>query len=78
MVKISTVAALIDLWPSAEAFGGDIGLKWPGHARVMKMRGRIPDDYWPRIVAAAEMRGLPVSEELLRRLHQRQPDMVAS
>jgi hypothetical protein len=75
---VNSVADLIELWPSAEAFSADIGLKWPGHGRVMKLRSRIPREHWPRVVAAAAVRDLPVTEDLLQRLHQRQPQAVAS
>jgi hypothetical protein len=73
---VNTVADLIELWPSAEVFGADIGLKWPGHARVMKLRGRIPDDYWPKVVAAARQRGIPVTEQVLKRIHRSEPAAV--
>lgn len=75
---VNSVADVIDLWPSAEAFGDDIGLKWPGHGRVMKVRGRIPSKHWPRVVEQAARRGLPVTEDLLRRIHRKAPEAVTA
>ncbi len=51
-------ASIIDLWPSAEHFAADIGLKYPSHARVMKVRNRIPPAYEDKIVKAAAARGI--------------------
>jgi hypothetical protein len=51
-------ASIISLWPSAEHFAEDIGLKWPGHARVMRLRGRIPEQYREKVLAAAKRRGI--------------------
>ncbi len=57
--------SIIDLWPSAEQFADDIGLKWRSHARVMKVRNSIPRAYWPKVIEAAHRRGLPVVESSL-------------
>lgn len=77
MVKIDTVADVIGLWPSAEAFGDDLGLKWRSYGRVMRLRGRIPRDHWPKVVESALRRGYPVTEQTLERVHQPQPAACA-
>lgn len=51
-------ASIIDLWPSAEHFADDLGLKHRGHGRVMKLRGRIPERYHEAVKVAAEKRGI--------------------
>lgn len=55
-------ASIIDLWPSAEHFASDIGLRFPSHARVMKVRGRIPKKYLPLVEQAAKRRGIDLPE----------------
>jgi len=73
-----TVDKLISLWPSAEVFADDIGLKWRSHARVMKVRGRIPRRYWPAVVDAAKARGIKgVSIKQLENIHAPQSDEAA-
>lgn len=76
MGKISTVADVISLWPSAEVFADDLGLKYRSHARVMKVRASIPEKYWPKVVDAAARRGIPITKDLLEQVHQ--PVAVAS
>lgn len=51
-------ASIIDLWPSAEHFAADIGLKHLSHARTMKVRGRIPARHHDRVLEAARQRGI--------------------
>lgn len=65
------VARIISLWPSAEHYAADIGLKYPSYARVMKMRRRIPTRYWAVTLAAAEKRGLALTEQDLEAAHAR-------
>lgn len=55
--SIKTVDDLIGKWPTISEFARDIGIK-PTHATVMKLRGSIPPDHWPAVVAAAEDRGI--------------------
>ena len=55
-------ASIIDLWPSAEHFADDLGLKFRSHARVMKMRGRIPSKYHEAVTEAAKRRGIALPE----------------
>ena len=65
---IESFAAIIDLWPSAEAFGDAIGTTG-ANARKMKARDSIDSSYWESLVAAALLRGQKgVTLELLARL----------
>ena len=62
---------IINLWPSAEIFADDLGLKWRSHGRVMKSRGRIPEKYWPAVVEAAKKRNLKkITFSALERIHE--------
>ena len=71
--RTTSVAEIIELWPTSEAFGDDLGLKRRGdHARVMKVRGRIPRHHWPRVLEAAKNRGLPLDEDILEAAHDRE------
>lgn len=73
-----TVADLIGLWPSSDAFGEDLALKRGGdHARVMKVRGRIPRIHWPLVLAGAAKRNLPVTKQTLERVHEPEAERVA-
>jgi len=65
----ATVADLIRLWPSAEVFADDLGLKYRSHARTMSVRGVVPHAHWPAVIAAAGKRGINVSLQTLERLH---------
>ena len=56
-----TAADIISLWPSAEHFAADLGLKYPSYGRVMKMRKRIPARYWPNLISAASQRGIDLT-----------------
>jgi hypothetical protein len=69
--KPQNIKELIGKWPNADAFADDLGLKWAGgHARLMKMRNRIPRVYWPEVVAGAAKRGIPnIDQGLIERLH---------
>lgn len=74
-----TVADIIGLWPNSEAFAEDLGLKRGGdHARVMKVRGRIPRYHWPRVLEGAARRHIPLTERLLERAHEHEPERAAS
>lgn len=70
--RIPSVADIIGMWPSAEAFSEDIGLKYRSHGRVMKMRGRIPRAHWPKIIESARRREIPLSEQTLADAHERE------
>lgn len=68
----TSVADIIGMWPTAEAFGDDLGLKRRGdHARVMKVRGRIPRHHWPRVLEAALKRKFHLTEKILEAAHVR-------
>ena len=62
--------SIIERWPSAEKFGADLGLKYPSHARVMKVRDSIPISYWPKVLSAADERRLQLTEDDLREAHK--------
>jgi hypothetical protein len=65
-----TVPAIIALWPNAEEFGSDLGLKYRGgHARVMKVRRAIPRQHWPKVLEAARKRNLALTERDLETAH---------
>jgi hypothetical protein len=53
-----TIDDLMKLWPTVAEFARDIGIK-PTHAQTMRVRGSIPVEYWPNILAAAKTRNLP-------------------
>lgn len=54
--------SIIERWPSAEQFSADIGLKYPSHARVMKVRDSIPVSYWPKVLEKARERSISLTE----------------
>lgn len=69
-----TASDIIGRWPSAEQFGRDIGLKYPSHARVMKLRGGIPRAHWQAVIEAAEARGFTITRDDLMRAHATAPE----
>ncbi len=58
---MKTFRQLIELWPSAEQFAQDIGLRYPSHARTMKLRNSIPPDHWAAALSAAKKRGIKLT-----------------
>jgi hypothetical protein len=64
-----TCSDIISLWPSAEHFAADIGLRYASYGRVMKMRGRIPAKYWDRTVEAAARRGIRLDRNDIAQAH---------
>ena len=71
ITQVPTPSNIIDLWPNSARFGEDLGLKRGGdHARVMKVRNRIPRKHWPRALEAAQARGLHLTEEMLITAHE--------
>ena len=66
-----TPADIISLWPSAERFADDIGLKHRSHGRVMRLRNSIPARYWDGVLKAAATRGFQLSREMLERAHSK-------
>jgi hypothetical protein len=65
-----TVSDIIEMWPSAEIMADDLALKYRSHARVMKVRGRIPQQHWPRLLSAAMLRNIPLTERMLEEAHK--------
>lgn len=68
MEQISTVRDLIDIWPSRKDLAGDIGASV---ARVHKwaQAGAIPARFHQLLLDAAVRRGLPVTAEIIVRIH---------
>jgi hypothetical protein len=67
-----TVSGIISLWPSTRSFAEDLGLKYgPDHARVMKVRQRIPRHHWQRLLSCAKERGIEISEHDLQAANTR-------
>lgn len=72
-----TVDDLMRLWPTVAEFARDIGIK-PTHAQTMRVRGSIPVEYWPNILAAAKTRNLRgVTADALMTLHAGAPSNMA-
>lgn len=71
MQDVPDFTALIDLWPSARAFGREVaGEKHQEQGRIWRRRNRVPKDLHPAVVAAAKGRGIEgVTLELLARLY---------
>jgi hypothetical protein len=64
------IATIIGLWPTTQTFADDLGLKrGADHARVMKVRRRIPRRHWPRVLEAAQARGIPLTQQTLETAH---------
>lgn len=68
-----TVRDIISLWPNAEKFSRDIGLKYPSYGRVMKLRGRIPRVHWPALIEASAQIGKPLSRDEIEAAHAETP-----
>lgn len=64
MEDVSSFKELIAKWPSIDAFANDLGVVKPT-AACWKHRGSIPTDKWPRLVKAAESKGVPLTYEKL-------------
>lgn len=50
-------ASLIESFGGPARFAESVGVT-ASHAGVMKTRDSIPPEYWPRVVAAAQARGV--------------------
>jgi hypothetical protein len=76
---INSVSDIISLWPSAEQFAKDIGLKYPSYGRVIKMRRRLPERYWPAALESAEKRGYKLTKKDLERANaaSKEPEVAA-
>lgn len=68
MEQISTIRALVGLWPARAEFAADIGVPV---ARVHKWvtANAIPARQHLAVITAAGQRGLPVTADLMVRLH---------
>lgn len=67
---MTTVRDIISKWPSASEMARDLGLRRAGHGAMMKMRGSIPPQHWPKLVEAAAQRGIEgVTFEVLAVAH---------
>lgn len=55
---MDSFAAIIDLWPSNQAFGEDVGVP-KGTVAVWKHRNSVPAERWRLMVDAAVRRGIP-------------------
>lgn len=67
---ISTFEQLIDSWPKPPiaTFARDIGITVE-HGATMRRRGSIPPVHWPKVVEAAQGRGIAgVTIEALAKL----------
>jgi len=67
------VPSIISRWPNAETFAADLGLKHLSYGRVMKLRRSIPPAHWPAALKAAEVRGIPLSQQELEDAHRPSP-----
>jgi hypothetical protein len=70
----TSVITIIGLWPTTAAFASDLGLKrGADHARVMKVRRRIPRHRWSRVLEAAQARGIDLTRQALESAHTVRP-----
>jgi hypothetical protein len=60
---MTSFRSIIEMWPSAEQLGRDLGLKHPSHARVMKARNSVAKRHWPSLLEKAQERGIPLNEQ---------------
>lgn len=65
------------IWPSIPEFARDVGLK-ASHVHTMRVRGRIPVEYWPAIIEAAQRRGFDVTAEMLLKMDAASAGKAAS
>jgi len=54
----------IYMWPSTADFGRDIGVPEVS-ARAMRRRNSVSVKYWSKMIEAAKIRGIPVTNDLL-------------
>lgn len=68
---------IIDAWPSPLELGKDLGLT-ASHIRVMRVRNKIPAEWWTRLIEAAVRRKIKgVTAEILAELVAVEPDVQA-
>lgn len=66
---MSSICSIIAMWPSAEVFGDDLGLKFRSYGRHMRRRGVIPKKHWIKVLEAAQRRGISLTEADLIAAH---------
>lgn len=66
MDDISDHNALIELLGGGEAVASGIG-ESGGTVRAMKGRNKIPTEYWERLIAFAETKGIAITADWLMR-----------
>jgi len=68
MNELTSIAALIDAWPTIAEFARDIGVGYEA-AKQMRRRGSIAIEHWPSVIASGRGQGLGVTSDLMMRLH---------
>jgi len=73
---LTTYRDIIAFWPTANALARDIEAVTgrsiaAGTCRQWRNRDAIPPEYWIDVIAAARMRGYPITADLLARLAAR-------
>tara|TARA_R110002020_G_scaffold470280_1_gene696006 strand:+ start:3085 stop:3300 length:216 start_codon:yes stop_codon:yes gene_type:complete len=67
---MKSFSQIIEMWPTAEVFGADIGIA--GHlARKWKARNTLPSRHWNTVVEKARERGIDVSLHILADVAER-------
>lgn len=74
MSQIASIRDLIGLWPTRRAFVDDIADRFPGGVSIHQVnkwaeKGVIPAKYHYPVLTAAIDRDLPVTADLIVRLH---------
>jgi len=65
---------IIDAWPSPSELGNDLGLA-ASHIRTMRVRNKIPAEWWTTLIEAAARRGIKgITAEALAKLVATEPD----
>lgn len=62
---------IIDFWPTYVSLAEKLGTS-PSNIKQMRMRNRIPAQYWPRLVSAAQEIGYEIDFESLARITERE------
>lgn len=52
-----SVADLVDRWETIKAFAHDVGCGYEA-ARKMRTRGSIDNKHWPKVITAAQTKGI--------------------
>ena len=62
------IGDIFEIWESITEMADDIN-QLPDTVYRWKVRGRIPEDMWPRVIGAAAMRKKTVTAQMLLRLN---------